>query len=175
MIGALGQVAYAVDVYRRRGRWTTDSGWHQATIGHLSAGIAWYPLATATALVGLVRDGPAPPGWGLGALGIPLVAGWALQVLVGAWTHLLPAVASIEPARRAQQRRLLGRLAVPRVGVWNAAVLVAWLGLGLGWLPVALAGIMIFSLVVAGSVGLVLSALLIAPDRQPLQAQIGDP
>ncbi|MEP7081703.1 MAG: hypothetical protein ABI841_01865 [Chloroflexota bacterium] len=164
VVGALGQVGYGLDVYRRRGRWTTDHGWHRVTIGHLSAGMAWYLLAAATAAVGLLRDGPAPSGWGLGALGIPLIAGWALQVLVGAWTHLLPAVGSVEPVARARQRRLLGRLAVPRLVLWNAGVLVAWLGLGLGSLPVALAGTAAFSLVVASSVGLALSALL--PERR---------
>jgi hypothetical protein len=92
VLGATGQLRYGVDVWRRRGRWSTDAGWHRLTSWHLSAAMGWYLVAVTTALVGIVRDGPAPAGWSLDALAIPLVAGWALQVLVGAWTHLLPGV-----------------------------------------------------------------------------------
>ena len=144
LIGAAGQVAYALDAWRRRGRWTTDAGWHRLTVGHLSAAMAWYLVAVASAAVGIVNDGPAPADWSLGALAVPLVAGWSLQVLVGAWTHLLPAVGSMEPARRAQQRSVLGAAALPRLVAWNAGALLGWVGLATGILPMAIVGMALF-------------------------------
>jgi nitrite reductase (NO-forming) len=159
-VGSAGLVAYAIDVWRRRGTWTTDPGWHRLTAGHPTAAAAWFLAATATALVGLARDGVAPPGWGLGPLVMPLVFGWAVQVLVGAWTHLLPAVAVSAPERRAAMRVTLGRAATARLVAWNVGVLVAWIGLAIELLPLALAGIAAFSAAALGSVALALVALL---------------
>jgi nitrite reductase (NO-forming) len=91
---------------------------------------------------------------------MPLVFGWAVQVLVGAWTHLLPAVGVTAPAPRAAMRARLGRVATPRLVAWNLGVLVAWIGLAVDVLPVALAGIAGFSLAALGAVALALSSLL---------------
>lgn len=159
VLGAVGQLAYAVDVWRRRGRWTTDPGWHRLASGHVAAAMIWYLAAAAVALLGVIREGPAPPGWGLGALALPLVGGWALQVLVGAWTHLVPAVASARPEQRAVQRQILGRASVVRLVTWNAGVLVAWIGLALDVLPVALAGVVCFAAAVLTAVILLVVAL----------------
>lgn len=160
LLGAAGQLGYGLDVWWRRGRWTMDAGWHRLTSWHLSAAVGWYFAAVTTALVGIVRDGATPAGWSLGALAIPLVAGWVLQVLVGAWTHLLPAVGSTDPAARARQRAVLGSGALPRLVAWNVGVLLAWLGLGTGNLPVAVTGILGFATAAALAVGLVGWALL---------------
>lgn len=159
MAGAGGQVTYALDAWRRRGRWTTDTGWHRLTAGHLSAAMVWYLVAVATAAVGIANDGPAPTGWSLGALAVPLVAGWSLQVLVGAWTHLLPAVGSTDPARRAHQRAVLGTAALPRLVAWNAGALLGWVGIATGVLPLAVAGMAVFIGAVAVVIGLLLRAL----------------
>lgn len=154
LIGAAGQLAYAIGLWRRRGRWTTDQAWHRLSSGHLSAAMAWYLLAVAVAAFGVVRDGPAPAGWGLGALAVPLLAGWTLQALVGSWSHLAPAVAVAAPERRAAMRAILGRVVTFRLLAWNGGVLGAWIGLGLGWLPLAVAGIAAFTLATLLSVGL---------------------
>lgn len=166
--GALGQLAYALDVWRRRGRWTTDPGWHRLTTGHLSAAMVWYLVAVAAAMIGIVRDGPAPSGWSLGALAIPLVAGWAMQVLVGAWTHLLPAVGSVHPGGRARQRTLLGLAARPRLLIWNAGVLLGWLGLATNSLALALIGVVAFGGVALFAVSLLLRALFITAQASPI-------
>lgn len=166
LVGAIGQAAYVLDVWRRRGTWTTDPGWHRLAQLHPTAGVAWYLLAVGAALLGLLRDGAAPAGWGLGAMMMPLVAGWTLQVLVGAWTHLLPAVAVSDPARRAAMRTVLGRAASLRLIAWNGGVLVGWIGLGIDLLPVALAGIAGFAAAALASVALVVRALT-APALAP--------
>jgi nitrite reductase (NO-forming) len=160
LVGAAALAAYALDTWRRRGTWTTDPAWHLVTSAHPSAAVGWYLVSVATAVAGLLRDGAAPAGWGVGALVMPLVFGWAVQVLVGAWTHLLPAVAVTDPGRRAAMRRTLGRLAVARLLAWNLGVLVAWIGLGMGLLPLALAGIAALSLAALASVALVARSLL---------------
>jgi nitrite reductase (NO-forming) len=160
LLGAGGQVAYGVDVWRRRGRWTTDSGWHRLTSWHLSAAMGWYLLAVAGAAVVTIRDGPAPGGWSLGALAVPLVAGWVLQVLAGAWSHLLPAVGSTNPAVGARRRAVLGLAARPRAVAWNAGVLLAWLGLAADYLPLAAAGVVAFAIAALLAVGLLGWALL---------------
>ena len=159
LAGAAGQVAYALEAWRRRGRWTTDAGWHRLTAGHLSAAMAWYLVAVATAALGIANDGPAPAVWSLGALAVPLVAGWSLQVLVGAWTHLLPAVGSTDPARRAHQRSVLGTAASPRLVAWNAGALLGWVGFATGVFPLAVAGMALFTAAAAVVIGLLLRAL----------------
>ncbi|HEX6128530.1 MAG TPA: hypothetical protein VF071_05870, partial [Candidatus Limnocylindria bacterium] len=69
-------------------------------------------------------------------------------------------VAVSAPEQRAAMRRTLGRFAAARLVAWNAGVLVAWVGLGAGVLPVALAGVAALSLAALVSVGLVARALL---------------
>jgi nitrite reductase (NO-forming) len=160
LVGSAGLAAYVLDVWRRRGTWTTDPGWHRLSAGHLTAGVGWFGAATAAALSGLLRDGIAPAGWSLGALAMPLVFGWAVQVLVGSWTHLLPAVAVTLPERRAAMRATLGRAATARLVAWNLGVAVAWGGLAAQTLPLALAGIACFSLAALAAVALALASLL---------------
>jgi nitrite reductase (NO-forming) len=160
LTGAAALVIYVADTWRRRGTWTTDPGWHRAAMLPLTAAVGWYLVAVAAAVAGIVRDGVAPPGWGLGSVTLPLIAGWVLQVLVGAWTHLLPAVAVTEPAQRAAMRQVLGRSALPRLMAWNAGVLLAWIGLATDLLPVTLLGVLAFSAAALLSVGLVAVALL---------------
>ena len=147
--GGVGQLVVAVEILRRRAGWTTDLAWHRLTIGHITAGMAWYLAALVAVLVGILRDGPAPDGWTLGAVALPLVAGWAVQVLVGTASHLLPAMVTTRPAVRGAQRVLLGRAASVRLMAWNAGVLLAWVGLGLGASGLSLVGLGLLGLSVA--------------------------
>lgn len=163
VVGAAAQVAYALDAWRRRGRWTTDAGWHRLMAGHLSAAVGWYLVAVTTTAIGILNDGPAPANWSLGAAAVPLVAGWSLQVLAGAWTHLLPAVGSSDPVRRAHQRSLLGTAALPRLAAWNAGGLLGWLGLATGARTLAVVGMALFAAALA-AVGLLVRALWPARD-----------
>jgi hypothetical protein len=79
---------------------------------------------------------------------------------VGAWTHLLPAVAVTEPAQRAAMRQALGRAALARLVSWNGGVLLAWLGLATDVLPITLAGVLALTAAALSSVGLVAVALV---------------
>ena len=159
--GAVGQLAYAVEVLRRRAGWTTDAAWHRLTIGHITAGMAWYLAALVATLAGILRDGPAPDGWALGAVALPLVAGWAIQVLVGTASHLLPAMVTTRPAVRGTQRVLLGHAATLRLVAWNGGVLLAWVGLSAGAGGVSLIGFALLGLSIAVAMLRLVRALLI--------------
>jgi nitrite reductase (NO-forming) len=162
-VGAAGQLVYAWTVWRRRATWTTDAPWHRLTAGHLSAGMTWFLFACVLAAFDILDDGLAPT-WSLGALGMPLLGGWVIQILVGAWSYLLPSVAGRGHEVRAGQRALLGRWATARLAGWNAGILLAWAGLSAGNLAVALAGIALFTAAALASAGLLFAALML---RQP--------
>jgi nitrite reductase (NO-forming) len=162
LAAANGHLRIAVDVWGRRSRWTTDPGWHRLTVGHITAGMAWYVVAVATALVGILRAGPSPAGWMLGALALPLIVGWALQVLIGTASHLVPAMVTTQSQIRARQRVTLSRMATARLVTWNAGVLLAWVGLGIGSSTAAVIGVALLALAAATSITRLARALLVA-------------
>ena len=154
LAGAIGQIGYVVDCYRRRGPFSTEHGWRAVSVGHLLAGPAWFAAAVLAAFVDMAA-GRALAGWSTGVLAIPMVGGWMLQELVGSWTHLVPSVTPGDPEVHARQRQLLAVAARPRVAAWNLAVGAAWAGLALEIAPLAIAG---FALL-AASVAVALIAL----------------
>jgi hypothetical protein len=138
LVGALGQVAYALDAHRRRGPFTSEHDWRGVVVWHLVGGTAWFAAACAVALAGVAGGGPVA-GWSIGALAVPMVAGWLLQELVGSWTHLVPSVTPGTPADHAAQRRVLALASRTRLVAWNVGVGLAWAGLALDapWLAFA--------------------------------------
>jgi nitrite reductase (NO-forming) len=169
LAGAAGLLGYGIEIWSRRGRWANDLAWHSLTARHGLAGMAWFLVTVTTAMVGLVRDGAAVPGWTLGAMAVPLIGGWALQELVAAWGHLLPAVGPADKAAKARQRDVLSRLALPRVLAWNLGVALAWAGLGLG-IPVAIGlGAVLLGGAVVTALVLLAMALLIGRTRASVQ------
>jgi nitrite reductase (NO-forming) len=160
LAGALGLLAYGVEIWRRRGTFAFDVAWHDLTARHAMAGMAWLVAALATAVVGLVRDGVAVPGWGIGLLAVPVIGGWALQVLVAALGHLLPAVGPGSMAVKARQRDLLSRWGLARVVAWNVGLVVLWAGFGLGVPLLIAAGVLVFAPAVLAALALLVRALL---------------
>jgi hypothetical protein len=79
-------------------------------------------------------------GWSIGVLGVPMVAGWMLQELVGSWTHLVPSVTVGDAASHARQRRVLAVASRTRLIGWNAGVALAWIGISTGE-PLAAVGL----------------------------------
>jgi hypothetical protein len=104
----------------------------------------------------------AVPGWSIGLLAVPVIGGWALQELVGAWGHLLPAVGPGDMAAKARQRDLLSRRGGVRVIGWNAGLLVLWVGFGLGVPVLIAAGAIIFGAAAATALVLLARALLVS-------------
>ncbi|MEW5992087.1 MAG: hypothetical protein AB1736_12180 [Chloroflexota bacterium] len=156
---AVGVAGHALVVWRdpERGRWTTDTRWHRFTAGSLLAGQGWLSTGLAVAAARILVAGAAPSAWSFAAIGGPLVVGGVVQVLIGALTHLVPAIGPGDTARHAAARRILGHAAGSRLLAVNVGA--GLVTLGGSWSPVgfALAGAGI-----AGSLGLVAVAALSA-------------
>lgn len=170
LAGAAGLVVHGVAVHLDRARWTTDAGWHRLTSGSLLAAPAWLLLATAIAAGRIIELGADPAAWSLGLVAAPLGLGFAVQILVGAWTHLVPAIGPGDPAAHARQRRQLGRSATVRLGALQLGSALAWVG-GLaasGWLI----GI---GLLLAGGAAVTAIALLLGATVPPRRVVVAAP
>jgi nitrite reductase (NO-forming) len=163
LVGAGALVLEASRVYRARGTWTTDPGWHRmASIG-LLAGVGWFAVGTslASALVLAAALGHLSAGeaWWSPLVAAPLAIGWVVQVLIGSWTHLLPSIGPGGPREHAVQREVLGRAATPRLVALNAGTALLALGWPLGLAVATGAGALLAAGAVVASVGLAASAL----------------
>lgn len=156
--GALALVA--VGAWSGRGRWTTDLAWHRLTIGHLSAAVAWFGIGAVILAAGVLSEGADPAGWSLQRAVGPIVIGWALQALVGAWSHLLPSVGPGDTARHSAQRRALAHWATLRLVAWNVgAGLVAAGAFGPAWLSIG--GLAMVGTTLLASLALLARALVV--------------
>jgi hypothetical protein len=139
-----------------RGRWTTDASWHAYAIGSLVVAIAWFEVGAAIAVGRVLALGATPAAWSISAVGGPLVAGWIGLAILGSATHLLPAVGPGDAAAHAQQRQLLGRVAVPRLVLVNVGVAC----LSIGW-PLSIDDVVLLGTAML-AIGLTSTAALLA-------------
>ena len=140
VIGAATLTAHGWQAHHARAAWTTEHDWHRFTVWSLLVAPAWLLVATLVAGGEVLRAGAAPSGWALTPLLGPMVAGFAVQILLGALTFLVPAVSTTTPQRHAAMRHSLGRQATLRLVTWNGGVAVLSLGVGLDAWVVAAAG-----------------------------------
>jgi nitrite reductase (NO-forming) len=170
LIGAAALVLHGAAVERDRGAWTTDPGWHRFAELSLLAAPAWLFVAMVIAAGRILWLGTDPAAWSVALIAVPLVGGWIGQVLVGSWTHLVPAIGPGDPARHAVQRRWLGRAATARWVAWNAGVALAtaWVLTGQAWLAVSGAALLGSALV--GGLGLLVAAVGVRSPRAPAAA-----
>ncbi|HJW21744.1 MAG TPA: hypothetical protein VJ506_04870 [Candidatus Limnocylindrales bacterium] len=143
VLGALALAAHGWQAHRARFAWTTDHAWHAFTSGSLLAAPAWLVVATAVAAVRIGEAGADPSGWQVDGLLAPLIGGFVVQALLGALSHLLPAIGPGSPERHAIQRRILGRDGRLRLGAWNVGVALATSGVLSGLDGLADAGLAI--------------------------------
>lgn len=136
LAGATALAVHGLHVQRDAAGWTTDAEWHRITAGSLLAGPVWLVVAAAIAAWPVVETGADPVAWRLEPVLAPLVAGFAVQVLLGALAHLVPAIGPGGPDRHAAARRVLGHDATLRLVGWNGGVALLTVGLlgGPGWL-----------------------------------------
>ena len=132
LIGALTLAGHAMAVQHDRGRWTTDAGWHAFTSLSLLAAPAWFLVAAAIAAGRVLWLGASPVAWSIALIGVPFVLGWTVQVLIGSWTHIVPAIGPGDQPVHAVQRRRLGWGGTVRVTAWNAAVAALTVGVVAG-------------------------------------------
>ena len=159
LVGATALVAYGLAVWRNRGHWTTDSEWHLAIVGHLSAAIGWLAAGAGLAAWLTLGAGANPAGWSIEVLIAPLGLGCVAQAIVGSWTHLVPSIGPGDAVTHARQRVLLARAARIRLAAFQVATLALLLSLSLdvGWLTFA--GTLLAAVAGAGTLGLLLFAL----------------
>jgi hypothetical protein len=165
LVGATAVLVHAANVQRDRALWTSDVGWHRFAGLSLLGAPSWLLVAVVIGAGRIVWLGPTPAAWSVGLIVVPLVAGAIGQVLVGSWTHLVPAIGPGDQRSHAVQRRWLGRAAVPRWLAWNAGVILATAGTltGAGAL-VAAAGVLLGGALLAALVLLVVS-VTVSPRR----------
>jgi hypothetical protein len=161
LTGAIGQLAYLADVVGRRGPYSSEHDWRRVAVGHMVAGPAWFAVAVAAALIGLLGGQPLA-GWSIGLLALPMVGGWMLQELVGSWTHLVPSVTPGDAEVHRRQRRALAVAGRTRLVAWNAGLGLAWVGLWLGAVALTAIGAALLAGAVVASVLLLARALSVA-------------
>jgi nitrite reductase (NO-forming) len=141
--GAVGLVIHAAAVHHDRGHWTTDPGWHRVASGSLTIAPVWLLVAVVVAAGRVLVSGAVPAAWSLDGLAAPLAVGWVVQVLIGAWTQLLPAIGPGDMAAHARQRTRLGRAGSSRVVALNLGVAAFVLGDATGWTPLVGIGLLV--------------------------------
>jgi nitrite reductase (NO-forming) len=160
--GAFALVAHAWAVVVRRGRWTTDHGWHTFALASLVAAVGWFVVAAVLGAWSVLTHGATARAWDGTLVLAPLALGWVLQALVGSWTHLVPAVGPGDAPLHARQRRILGRAWLPRLVAFQAGVGLVAFGLPLS-LPWAItAGLALVGAAVVGALALLVAALVVA-------------
>ena len=117
-------------------------------------------VAAALALARLVVMGAVPAGWDSLSVAAPLVAGWVVLAIVGAATHLVPAIGPGDQARHRRQREILGQGATLRLALLDGGVALLAVGLPLGSTPGTVAGVLIGGAGLALSLGLLGGAVL---------------
>jgi nitrite reductase (NO-forming) len=165
LFGAAALVAHGIGVQRDHGRWTGDAGWHRFTGLSLLAAPVWLVVSVMIATEPILLAGATPSAWSVGPVAAPLAVGWVAQVLIGSWSHLLPAIGPGDQAVHARQRRRLGTAAVPRWVMWNGGLALVVFG-GAGGSDTAGA---FGTVAVAGSLFVALGLLLasIVVDTRP--------
>lgn len=165
VIGALALAWHAVAVMRSRATWTSDHWWHLFTTWSLIAGIGWFVVAALFGAGEIVTGSSAPAAWNLAPLAAPLGIGWVAQVLIGAWSHLVPAVGPGSPEQHARQRAILGRAGSFRLAMVNLGAGAIVAGGAFSIQSLELAGLA--AVLIAGVIAVVLlaTALAVLPRR----------
>ena len=152
--GTVALLVVAVRIWRSRGGWTGDRPWHAMAMGSLWAGLGWFAIGIAVAVERILAEGTRPDSWSVTALIAPLGVGFVIQVMIGAWTHLLPAIGPGTPALHAAARLRLGIAAWLRLALLNAGAAALFAGSVGGNGDLAKAGLAVAGLGVAASVAL---------------------
>jgi nitrite reductase (NO-forming) len=157
--GAIGLVTHAFAVHRDRGHWTTDPDWHRVASGSLLIAPVWLLVAVAVAAGRVLAYGAVTAAWSLDGIAAPLAVGWVAQVLIGAWTQLLPAIGPGDMAAHARQRARLGRVGIGRLVALNLGVGAIVCGEATGWTPMIGIGLFLGGGALVASLAILFSAL----------------
>jgi hypothetical protein len=175
LAGAIALIVHGLAVHldEQRGRWTTNPGWHRLTSGAILGGQAWIGIGLALGAARAFSHGADPAGWSIDTLIGPLVIGGVVQTLIGAASHLVPAIGPGGALRHAAQREILGRSASIRLLAINvgAALVTAGGLIGQGGGSIGsgsiAAGVAIAAVGVASSLALL--GVAAVPERRTLR------
>ena len=178
LTGAAALVVHGIGVQRDRGRWTSDAGWHRfAGLSLLSAPV-WFLVSVVLATGPIMSSGATPSAWSMVRLTAPLVIGSIAQVLVGSWTHLVPAIGPGDQAVHALQRRRLGWAATPRWVAWNGGLALVVVGGAVGSTEIGTVGAVAVAFGLLVALALLIASITRDPGRDRKQAgraATGDP
>ncbi|HWP62288.1 MAG TPA: hypothetical protein VNO86_02325, partial [Candidatus Binatia bacterium] len=124
VVGAGLLAAEAIRVWRARGRWTTDPGWHRFIAGSLLAAVGWFGIGSTVVGVRTILLGAVPAAWDLAPLLAPFGAGWLASAFFGSASHLVPSIGPGGPELHAAARRLLGGWGTARLLVFQGGVIL---------------------------------------------------
>ena len=167
LIGALALALHGVAVTRDRGRWTTDPRWHRMAAWSITVAPLWFVVAVAIAAGRILQLGAIPAAWSIDLLAVPLVLGWLVQVLIGSWTHLVPAIGPGDQATHAAQRAVLGRWATARLLLLNAGIVLVVAGQLSGATALTGAGAGACFTAVAAALAVLFTAAVATGRREP--------
>lgn len=159
LVGGAALLFHGAAVQRDRGRWTSDLGWHRFAGLCLLAAPAWLLVTLGIGAGRVLLLGATPAAWSVGLVAVPLVVGWIAQVLLGAWTQLVPAIGPGDQARHAVQRRWLGRAASRRWLLWNGGVALSTVGLLAGADVLTAAGAIALGIALLTALGLLAASI----------------
>jgi nitrite reductase (NO-forming) len=163
-VGGVSFVWSTLQTWHGRGRWTTDAGWHRFASWSLAAGACWYAVGIASVVIRALVDGAAPAGWAIEVVAAPLVVGFVVQVLVGSWTHLVPAVGTGDQRVHLRQRSILAEGSIPRFIALNVGVVAMALGLPFGVSVFVVVGALVAAAALIAALTLLARAVLVRAD-----------
>ena len=147
-LGALGMVLLVASVLRAQRNWAIP-----AAAFHMMSAIAWL-LAGSIGLAVALLDGVAGFDRYRPVFLTAFVAGWLVQVLLGAWSYLLPMATPGHPAERRRSLAAFELFVPVQVALLNGGlVLVA--ARGAGWAGVGLGRVGAAAALLAGTIALV--------------------
>ena len=147
-LGALGMVLLVASVLRAERNWAIP-----AAAFHMMSAIAWL-LAGSIGLAVALLDGVAGFDRYRPVFLTAFVAGWLVQVLLGAWSYLLPMATPGHPAERRRSLAAFELFVPVQVALLNGGlVLVA--ARGAGWAGVGLGRVGAAAALLAGTIALV--------------------
>jgi len=147
-LGALGMILLVASVLRAQRTWAIP-----AAAFHMMSAIAWF-VAGSIGLAVALLDGVAGFDRYRPVFLTAFVAGWLVQVLLGAWSYLLPMATPGHPAERRRSLAAFELLVPVQVALLNGGlVLVA--ARGAGWAGVGLGRVGAAAALVGGTIALV--------------------
>ena len=106
----------------------------------LVAAPIWFAVGIGIAAGRVMWLGAHPNAWSIELVAVPLAIGGVIQVLMGAWSHLIPAIGPGDAAAHARQRTALGRWNRRRIATLNTGTAILYVGTLAGAPPLGLVG-----------------------------------